>query len=152
MFTSLALVAQAIPDPTVDPFNFLTTIVDLLGKGQMPVLAGAILIGIVMLVRKALSKEKFFNTDPGAALLTLLVAVLGALASAVYTGEFTWSGFLDIAKGGLLLGVASAGGFVLIYKKLGPWAFNKLAAWLDKVSPKLGSIFRKFVGLFGVKL
>lgn len=90
------------------------------------------LVAAVWAVRKLVApKVPFFNTDPGAVLLTFVGSGAGALASSLLAGA-VFDGELVLTA--VKVALIAAGGFVVVVKKLGPWVW----AWLKSfVGPKL---------------
>jgi len=130
-FVALSALAQAtIPaDPTADPLAFLNLVKQAIAGKQWALVATLAVIGLVALIRYGAGKlavpyagkwigraAAFFTTDRGGAILTLLVGVAGALVPVFAGGVFTVQAILD----GVILGITSAGGYVMIKKIIWP--------------------------------
>jgi hypothetical protein len=86
-----------------------------------------VVVGLVGLIRKFVGKVKylsFFATDRGGAILALVAGLAGALGIDALNGVVDIATMLD----GLKLGLASAGGYVVVKRIVWPADASKPAA------------------------
>lgn len=75
-----------VPDPSTDAGGWASKLYDNVHGGHWAIAAGLLLIGIVALLRWVGRGVKWFHTDRGAVLLTLLVSFLGSVGMTLAKG------------------------------------------------------------------
>lgn len=115
-----------------DIFALAGLVLEAAKSSNWALLVALSLVGAVWATRKLLAdRVPFFNSDPGAVLLTFVGSGAGAVASSLLAGgAFDGALFITAVKVALI----ASGGFVVVFKKLGPWAW---AALKRLVGPKL---------------
>ncbi len=117
MLLALVMPAQVLAQDTGDPGTLITQLLGAIQGRNWILIVSAVLSGAIYVVRRwGLAWIPWFGTDRGGAVLTVVVGILGALASALATGHFMASSFVD----GLVLAMNTAGGFVLVKRILAP--------------------------------
>ena len=115
------LAAVVIPDPTLDPIAFLTTLFGAGRSGAWALVASLVLVGAVSIVRKYGGKyvEKLAG-DRAGAILGFLSGFAPALAAAVLAGPVGVLGLVDAIGQAIVAGTAVAGLYVVPKKILSP--------------------------------
>lgn len=106
----------------MDDYQQLAAVIfEAVKSGNWALVACAVLIGLVWLIRKYGSERiPFLQTDAGGALLVLVLGPLGAVMNMLAAGQK-----FDVAllATGLKMGFVAAGGYATV-KKILPWAIE----------------------------
>ena len=111
-----------VPDPAADPGAYISAVTALAKAGKWLALAGALLVGLVFLLRNfVLGGVSWFQTNRGGALLAICTAFLVGFGSAL--------------GGGLPFGGAASAGLALMLATVGAYVIPRKVATTDPAKP-----------------
>ena len=120
----LTAYAQVI-DPSADPNALIQLFFAKIQAGNWKAVAALVAIGAVWALRKFGGRYiPFLKTDRGGALLTLVTGITGGLGHALLAGVPITT---ELISDGLVVGVMSAGGYVVVKRILWPSDAKKTA-------------------------